>query len=409
MSFNGKESVFGQRDSKPSNSAASFQNTASSISTTLLNSTAAPFGDMTLPANTTTHSYGSESWSNGSQFKPSSSAGPSINLTGPFKFDSISPTNSVAPSTTPVQDRFVFGRKQGGSVEEIKERFDQMTEREKATTRLQVQQWPFAFSLVELNDIEAVKLFLEWGLDVNVKDFHGVPLLAHAIMYSKVSGDNVLELVKTLLANGADPADVPQDMWSHYIETPKVDDILVNPPVGTPWWQRRRQDLVDTLTLGIRYSLFRAERVFKVTGRRSQIAGVHGITPLFKIANLIVGQEKAAEMVISKIFARFAMTGKERPLVMAFSGLSGHGKTELASQLGPLLSLEMVEIDCTQIRSAHELLGPPVGYVGNAKGSPLNNFLSAQSGKRSIVFLDEYDKTNGQVRQALMKVMESGE
>lgn len=97
------------------------------------------------------------------------------------------------------------------------------------------------------------------------------------------------------------------------------------------------------------------------------------------------------------------------PLVLMFAGPSGHGKTELARKLGDLLSLEMVNVDCTSKSDEREMFGPRSPYIGSEKGSPLNNFLARKAGTRCIVFLDEFEKTTSAVHQTLLLPFQSGE
>ena len=61
------------------------------------------------------------------------------------------------------------------------------------------------------------------------------------------------------------------------------------------------------------------------------------------------------------------------------------------------------------MRYETDLFGPKYPYAGHEKGSPLNNYLALYSGKRAIVFLDEFEKTNDSVRQALLLVFDSGQ
>ena len=101
--------------------------------------------------------------------------------------------------------------------------------------------------------------------------------------------------------------------------------------------------------------------------------------------------------------------GIKSPLVLTFAGLSGHGKTELAKQMGGMLGLPMTVIGCAQMRSDIGLFGSRQGYVGNAKGSQLNNHLADFDGQKSVVFLDEFDKTDQEVRNSLLLLLDSGE
>ena len=46
----------------------------------------------------------------------------------------------------------------------------------------------------------------------------GISILSYAIMYAEVKAQNTTDVVKTLLGLGADPTDVPKDMWVDYIK-----------------------------------------------------------------------------------------------------------------------------------------------------------------------------------------------
>ena len=61
------------------------------------------------------------------------------------------------------------------------------------------------------------------------------------------------------------------------------------------------------------------------------------------------------------------------------------------------------------MRSDIGLFGARAGYVGNVKVSQLNNHLATCSSQRSVVFLDEFDKTEKEVHNSLLLVLDSGE
>jgi ATP-dependent Clp protease ATP-binding subunit ClpA len=77
--------------------------------------------------------------------------------------------------------------------------------------------------------------------------------------------------------------------------------------------------------------------------------------------------------------------------------------------MGNLLNLEIECVDCTEMKHETDLLGPKRPYIGHEKGSPLNNFLSRMKNKRCIVFLDEFEKTTKEVRNALLVPFDEGE
>ncbi|SMY21909.1 unnamed protein product [Zymoseptoria tritici ST99CH_1A5] len=265
---------------------------------------------------------------------------------------------------------------------------------------------------IQRNDAGILRLLLEYDqIDPNALDWGNVPVLAYAIMRSKWTSDNTTEIVKTLLIYGAEPNVIPQDMWTDYVSTPALQTPTTRfeNTYKTLWCDhKKRTILAETLNLTMRYSLWRAARMDPMIARVKQISKGNRILPLHQIPYLIIGQEIATKLVIDNIFAHIVMQGDTKPLVLAFAGLSGHGKTELASQLGSLLSSDFIDIDCAQTSTLWTLLGPTGGYQDHQLGSPLNNFLARCGGKRAVVFLDEYDKTEKDVRDALLTVMASG-
>ena len=63
------------------------------------------------------------------------------------------------------------------------------------------------------------------------------------------------------------------------------------------------------------------------------------------------------------------------PLVIAFAGPSGHGKTRMARHMGDLLSVDMTAIDCAQMENDVGLFRSTAGYHRSEEGSQLNIFL----------------------------------
>ncbi|CAD0090372.1 unnamed protein product [Aureobasidium mustum] len=110
---------------------------------------------------------------------------------------------------------------------------------------------------------------------------------------------------------------------------------------------------------------------------------------------------------MNKVLA-YNTISRKRPLVLAFAGLSGHGKTELATSLGYLLGTDMCNVDMSKTRSVTGLFGAAAPYQNHDKVSPLNNYLASHTGERCVVFLDEFDKTTQEVRESLLTILDSG-
>ena len=143
-------------------------------------------------------------------------------------------------------------------------------------------------------------------------------------------------------------------------------------------------------------------------GRRlKQIARHVGIAPVLEAPYHMVGQLDATNEAIDCVLEQFVYD-RDEPMVMLFTGLSGHGKTELAQNIGKLLTSEVLTIDCTSAKNTTDLFGPSRPYFGAGQGSVLNNHLCENSGQRTVVFLDEFDKTSDEVRQTLLLPFDRG-
>ena len=231
-------------------------------------------------------------------------------------------------------------------------------------------------------------------------------------MDARRDGANTTELVSTLLGLGAKPSVIPSDMWKRYLETPLAKCANWSEVHNDGHWakadKRYRQLLSKTLNLSQRYFLEKASRLADPSGRKLQVARAHQMSKLLEVPYHIIGQEHATQKVFDDITYHVSLQlGK--PLVLLFSGPSGHGKTELAKQMGAYLSLQHLEVDCTQLRHETDLFGPKAPYTGSENGSPLNNHLCMHSGKPSIVFLDEFEKSTQEVWRSLLLVTESGQ
>ncbi|KAI4214648.1 MAG: hypothetical protein LQ351_002721 [Letrouitia transgressa] len=208
---------------------------------------------------------------------------------------------------------------------------------------------------------------------------------------------------------GADPNDLPQSWWLNFLAKPQQLDPRATTENRNMQWCKPviQLILIRTFNLAQRYAFWKASHQQRLTPRGHQSFDEFGISPLKEISLHMVGQHQACEKATSRI-RNHVYRHSNVPLVLLFAGPSGHGKSELAKQLGSLLSTECREIDCTQMRYISDLLGPKPPYGGYKEGSPLNNFLAKCTGNRSIVFLDEFDQTTKEVQQAMLLLFESG-
>lgn len=253
-------------------------------------------------------------------------------------------------------------------------------------------------------DCELVRFLVEIGADPTRVAKHSVPLLAWIILQDDPRS---FKVVATLLSLGCSPADIPPDMYANILETP-VDVVGEEILRKTPWCTSNLRALLSReLNLTHRYLLNKASTLKPGSPRKLQTARILQISPLLAVPYFLVGQTMATDIVCSSILAHLTIKSSH-PLVMAFVGPPGHGKTELAKRMGKLLSANTFTADCTEMRHETDVFGPKFPYQGWEGGSPLNNFLSAEQNKRSVVFLDEFDKTTAEVWQALLTTFDDG-
>lgn len=273
--------------------------------------------------------------------------------------------------------------------------------------------YPAIFYVVATNDERLVRLWVEHGGDVNaVKPGRGIPLLAFAILMGGVAGVDGTKTVMTLLSLGADVACIPRVFYWPYLSDP-VDKLPLGQTVEfrepkKSWcveWMR--PIFAKAVNLTQRYFLQKTAKGKGPTDRQKQVARVHKATALLGVSYFLIGQTSAARTVTQMLLSHMALP-RAKPLVLVFAGPAGHGKTELARRMGELLTLEMECVDCTEMKHETDLFGPKKPYLGYETGSPLNNFLARMNGRRSIVFLDEFEKTTREVQNSLLIPFDEG-
>jgi hypothetical protein len=274
---------------------------------------------------------------------------------------------------------------------------------------------PALYYAIGRNSPDMVTLLLEFGMSPHGVDRagHFIPALAFAIIHGDLHTLDTTEVMKVLLGAGADPKIVPEDRWQKYMEIPKESWSFTKnqKKSGLKWCDMiTRSYLAQGLNLSQMYYLHRASLCKPLTEREMQLAGLHDVTDLMKLPYRIIGQLPVLNNLQEKVLNHIASnTDSPDPLVMVSAGPPGHGKTELAKQLGDLLRVETTTIVCSQMKSDMEPLGSKQGYHRSQEGSKLNNHLSQFNSACSVVFLDEFDKTSPDICGALLTVMSEGQ
>ena len=223
-----------------------------------------------------------------------------------------------------------------------------------------VEGYQALFYAIQRNEVSAVSVILECGANPNAKSEQGkIPVLGFAIFHAEYQVINTVEVVKILLAMGAKPKAVPQDMWEDYLEMPKAiinrNEEVKNP--ASSWCTPEYRTIIArNLNISLRYFLNKANHLKPPKARVKQVAATYNISLLLTVPYLIVGQNIGTRVALSRLFGHFALN-KKNPLVMVFTGPSGHGKTELARQMENLLSCSALVVDCAEMRVEMDLFG----------------------------------------------------
>ena len=125
----------------------------------------------------------------------------------------------------------------------------------------------------------------------------------------------------------------------------------------------------------------------------------------------VFGQNRAIDEVAAAVkMARAGLREETKPMgCYLFTGPTGVGKTEVASQLAKTLGMELVRFDMSEYMEKHSvsaLIGAPPGYVGYEQGGQLTD--AVDKTPYSVVLLDEIEKAHPDVFNILLQVMDYG-
>ena len=126
---------------------------------------------------------------------------------------------------------------------------------------------------------------------------------------------------------------------------------------------------------------------------------------------VVFGQDKAVTELSSAIkMARAGLRDESKPIgCYLFTGPTGVGKTEVATQLAKCLGMEFLRFDMSEYMEKHSvsaLIGAPPGYVGFENGGQLTD--AVDKTPFSVVLLDEIEKAHPDIFNILLQVMDYG-
>ena len=270
--------------------------------------------------------------------------------------------------------------------------------------------FPILFYAVAQKDPQLVRYLCAAGADFNKRaEPMGLTLLAYTVISAEYEITDNTDVLATLLTLGANPQDIPEVLWEDYLESPsrQAQKISLSAQEEARVVKELNAAICRNLTLMQRYYLNKATTLFKPTPRMKEVAEAHKFQPLFETQFHIIGQTLSTGRMLNTILSHF-IYDSDKPRVLLLTGMSGHGKTEIAKRMGDLLHLEFYRVDMTKMSEETDMFGPNAPYHGYEKGSVLNNFLTSHDNERCVVFLDEFEKTTPEVHQSMLLLLESG-
>lgn len=232
------------------------------------------------------------------------------------------------------------------------------------------------------DDVDQVRVALENG-NVTANDQVG-PQCALAFTLSNDQITNKLDIVKTLLAYGADPN--------------ALDDPALNPPARSPSGVDPDQGLpslgtnVENLDPATRYYVSRAKS--EAMQKNRALVQRTEFQPLARVCFDLVGQDLAFEQLFRALNTR-SKQRKPGPVVAVLCGPSGHGKSFVAHRFSSLLNIPSHTVNLTTVRTPGDLwksfsMDPNEDVISQLT---LEEFLIENEGRPCVVVLDEIEKT----------------
>ncbi|KAI0034039.1 P-loop containing nucleoside triphosphate hydrolase protein [Vararia minispora EC-137] len=193
-----------------------------------------------------------------------------------------------------------------------------------------------------------------------------------------------VDIVKTLLAYGAEPASLRDPLRNPpHREDAERDGMFVSPPPETS---------LGSMDPATRYYVLRADSAH--TRRSSALVQRSFFRPLVRARYDIVGQDRVFEQLFL-VLNQHSRSLSVSPVIVLLCGPSGHGKSFLARQFASLLSVPAHTVNMTTLRSTHDIWqSHSMSPYEEPSNCTLAQFLLQNEGKRCVVVLDEIEKVN---------------
>jgi len=240
---------------------------------------------------------------------------------------------------------------------------------------------PTLMFAIASDNVDQVRQVLKNG-DAGPNDLVG-PQSALAFALTNDQLAHKMDIVKTLLAYGADPTVLKKEGLAL---PPGAQDNDDDPSLPLS------NALMDAMDPATKYYIERADA--PQTGRTSALIQQSFFRPLTRVRYELIGQDRALE----QLFRALSIHSRQltvTPIVVLLCGPSGHGKSLLARKFGSLLDVPTHTVNMTVLKCTQDLWQ---SYSMSPYEKPttctLAEFLINNEGKRCVVVLDEIEKTH---------------
>ncbi|KAL1954443.1 hypothetical protein VTO42DRAFT_1167 [Malbranchea cinnamomea] len=244
------------------------------------------------------------------------------------------------------------------------------------------------FDAIEMGRSDILRLMIMYGADPNAKHSPtGIPVLAAAIFQNNASA---VALVAILLELGADPFVIPKDLWDDNASL--ALSHVQDDPLKVGWCREPHRNLfAKCFNLSIRFYLQEAAK--KALDPKSEVMHATGANMVnIELANhLFVGQEVALHLVEKYLRCHLLCENRE-PLVLAFVGPVGHGKTELARRIGAIRPLTF-----PSPKLAKSVGTPSVSSEEDETSGTFVNRALQDASNVNVICIDDLDKVDSQL------------
>ena len=189
------------------------------------------------------------------------------------------------------------------------------------------------FSAVAEGRNDVLRLMMSHGADPNARHLpSGIPVLASAIFQN--NGAAIIA-VSVLLEFGADPFVIPQDLWADNASFSSIKDD----PLKIQWCDEANKNLLSKcFNLSVKHYLQEAAKKIIDPSKPGDATSGPNIINRESSNHLMIGQEDSLRRVNENLRCHM-LCGANEPLVLAFVGPAGHGKTELARRIGTIQTI----------------------------------------------------------------------